>query len=299
MQELINLQQWCLTSLNAEPTCENNCRIGHYCTQCGSADGDCSRCLNHIQWGQPNFTYSCHKITYQYTLRFFNRFASEICYAMRSYRYTADIQRLNVVSLGCGPGSEVFGIIKAFRTLNMNVSLHYEGHDLLDVWEPVQHQVQATFANTSHVINFHTSNLFADFHRFDDGNIHLLVLNYLLSHAAKFYSVQQKHQFVDDIVEFVVQYGVKNILFNDINYYGYYAQLDSGTQLMKLLINKLNEAGRISSVKYAYFPNDPYRGNESWNGYQTGALVLHNLNGNPYTENVGCCSSKQIFVHIQ
>lgn len=299
MQELINLQQWCLNSLNAEPSCGNSCRIAHYCVQCGSADGDCSRCLNHIQWGQPNFTYSCHKITYQYTLRFFNRFASEIYYAMRSYRYNDPIHRLNVVSLGCGPGSEVFGIIKAFRTLNMNVSLHYEGHDLLDVWEPVQRQVKATFSNKPHVINFHTSNLFADFHGFDDGKIHLLVLNYLLSHAAKFYSAQQKHQFVDDLVEFIVQFGVQNILFNDIKYYGDYARLDSGTQLMKLLINKLSVAGCRSTVRYAYFPGDTCLGNEGWIGYQTDSLVMRNLNGNPYTKNVCSCCSKQIFVHIQ
>lgn len=76
--------------------------------------GDCSRCLNQIQYGQPNFTYSCTKITYQYVLRFFNRFASEICYAMCLYNYK-NISRINVVSLGCGPGSEVYGIIKALR----------------------------------------------------------------------------------------------------------------------------------------------------------------------------------------
>lgn len=232
MQELLNLQQWCLDSLNSAPSCGNNCPIGHYCTKCGVTDCDCSRCLNQIQWGRPNFSYSCFKITYQYTLRFFNRFASEICYAMRSYNYKKPIQRINVVSLGCGPGSEVYGIIKAFRVMNMDVTIHYEGHDLIDVWEPVQKKVVDSLSGLPHVINFHTSNLFADYHGFDNGRINILVLNYLLSHASKFYSDQQKKQFVDDIVDFVIQNGVRNILFNDINYYGSYASLNSGTQLM-------------------------------------------------------------------
>lgn len=298
MQELLRLQQWCLESLNAATSCGNRCPIGHYCTQCGATDCDCSRCLNHIQWGQPHFTYSCYKITYQYTLRFFNRFASEICYAMQSYKCTPPIQRLNVVSLGCGPGSEVYGIIKAFRIMNMNVTVHYEGHDLIDVWEPVQEQVVASLTGLPHVINFHTSNLFVDYHNFEDGIINLLVLNYLLSHAAKFYSDQQKNQFIDDIMDFVIQNGVRNILFNDINYYGSYASLNSGTQLMKLLINKFRTAGVKHSVLYAFFPGDPYRGGENWKGYRPNALIFNILRDNSFTENVGCCSSKQIFIHM-
>lgn len=299
MQELLNLQQWCLDSLNTAPSCGNNCPIGHYCTQCGATDCDCSRCLNHIQWGQPNFSYSCYKITYQYTLRFFNRFASEICYAMLSYNYSKPLPRLNVVSLGCGPGSEVFGIIKAFKMMNMNVTIHYEGHDLIDVWEAIQRKVVESLNGLPHTINFHTSNLFADYHKFENGKINLLVLNYLLSHAAKFYSHQQKNQFVDDIVDFVIQNEVRNILFNDINYYGSYASLNSGTQLMKLLINKLRVACVKHGVSYAYFPGDPYRGGENWKGYNSGALMFSKLKGNTFTANVGFCSSKQIFVHIQ
>ena len=44
--------------------------------------------------------------------------------------------------------------------------------------------------------------------------INLLILNYLLSHAAKFYTKQGKNQFIDEIVDFILQNNVKNILFN-------------------------------------------------------------------------------------
>lgn len=298
MMELLNLQQQCLKLIQAHSECGQNCVINHYCTSVGCTTGDCSRCLNQIQYGQPNFTYSCTKITYQYVLRFFNRFASEICYAMCRYKYN-NPKRINVVSLGCGPGSEVYGIIKAFKIQGVDTRLYYEGHDLLNVWEPVQNLCKDSLSSTQHVVDFHTTNLFADFHGFDDGVTNLLILNYLLSHAAKFYPLQGKHQFVDEIVDFILLYNVRNILFNDINYYGYYTSLDSGVQLMNLLVSKIKSKGVKYTVRYACFPSDKYQGNEGWQFYKKKDLLFQKLDGNNFMNNVDYCNSKQIFVHIQ
>ena len=298
MVELLNVQQQCLNLIQNHTECGQNCALNHYCTSVGCTTGDCSRCLNQIQYGQPNFTYSCTKITYQYVLRFFNRFASEICYAMCLYNFK-DVRRINVVSLGCGPGSEVYGIVKSLKNRNIDVPVYYEGHDMLDIWEPVQRLCKDSFLSTQHIINFHTTNLFADFVGFDNNIINLLILNYLLSHAAKFYTKQGKEQFIDEIVDFILQNNVKNILFNDINYYGTFANLDSGVQLMKLLISKIKSRKIKCVVGYVCFPFDPYRGNEGWKFYQKSDLLFQKLNGNTYMNNVGYCNSKQIFVHIQ
>lgn len=297
MMELLNLQQQCLNLIQAYPECGQNCALNHYCTSVKCTIGDCSKCLNQIQYGQPNFTYSCTKITYQYVLRFFNRFASEICYAMCHYNYK-NISRINVVSLGCGPGSEVYGIIKALRFQKTVVPIYYEGHDLLDVWEPVQNLCRNSLTSTQHIINFHTTNLFADFAGFDNNVVNLLILNYLLSHAAKFYTIQSKNQFVDEIVDFIIQNNVKNVLFNDISYYGNKISLNSGVQLMKLMISKLGSKGVKYTVCYACFPFDPYRGNEGWKFYKKNNLLFQKLNGNNFMNNVDYCNSKQIFVHI-
>lgn len=298
MKELILLQQECLNRLLNYQGCSGQCPIGKFCIQSGCSDGDCSRCLNQIQHGQPNFSYRCEKITYQYVLRFFNRFASEICYAMRSYNYN-DTRRANVVSLGCGPGSEVFGIIKAFQSIKLDAKLYYEGHDLLDVWEPVQKLCKDNLSQYPHEINFYTSNLFADFHGFDNNVVHILMLNYLLSHAAKFYSNQVKNQFIDEIVDFVICNNVRNILFNDINYYGDYNLLNSGTQLVRLMVEKLLQKGKQLSVQGCYFPGDPLHGWIRWSPYNSNSLLFNKLQGNTYMKNVGYCNSKQIFIHIK
>lgn len=298
MRELLNLQQQCLNLIESHLECSQSCALNHYCTKVGCTTGDCSRCLNQIQYGNPNFTYSCTKITYQYVLRFFNRFASEICYAMCRFKYN-NLDRINVVSLGCGPGSEVFGIIKAFRELGVDTKLCYAGYDMLNVWEPIQAYCKDSLIDTQHAIEFYTTNLFADFRDFDNGIINLLLLNYLLSHAAKFYTYQGKNQFIDDIVDFILTNNVRNILFNDINYYGYFNKLDSGVQMIKLMMSKLKLKGVKFSVGYVCFPNDSMRGDEKWIFHSKNDLLLQKHPNNPYMKNVGYCNSKQIFILIK
>ena len=178
------------------------------------------------------------------------------------------------------------------------VPIYYEGHDLLDVWEPVQNLCRNSLTSTQHIINFHTTNLFADFAGFDNNVVNLLILNYLLSHAAKFYTKQGKNQFVDEIVDFIIQNNVKNVLFNDISYYGNNISLNSGVQLMKLMISKFSSKGVKYTVRYACFSSDPYRGNEGWQCYKKNNLLFQKLNGNNFMNNVDYCNSKQIFVHI-
>lgn len=217
---------------------------------------------------------------------------------MCRFKYN-NLDRINVVSLGCGPGSEVFGIIKAFRELGVDTKLCYAGYDMLNVWEPIQAYCKDSLIDTQHAIEFYTTNLFADFRDFDNGIINLLLLNYLLSHAAKFYTYQGKNQFIDDIVDFILTNNVRNILFNDINYYGYFNKLDSGVQLIKLMMSKLKLKGVKFSVGYVCFPNDSMRGDEKWIFHSKNDLLLQKHPNNPYMKNVGNCNSKQIFIHIK
>ena len=298
MVELINLQKQCLDLIQTHPECKQDCAINYYCTSTNCKAGDCSNCLYQIQHGNPAFHYSCFKITYHYTLRFFNRFASEISHLLSIYNYS-NLTDMNVVSLGCGPGSEVYGIIKTLLIKGAKTILHYEGHDLNSYWETVQNMSKQCLSQSPHVIEFYTTDLFADFHGFVNGTIHLLIFNYLLSDAALFMADIQKQRFINDVVSFVINNNVKNILFNDINYYGDAKKLNSGTQLMKLLIKTLKKQNLQLQTSYFCFLGDPYRGNEGWKWHRNNKNVFLTLTGNNYMKNVEYCNSKQIFVHIQ
>lgn len=298
MQELLEFHNQCLYKIHNHTSCANNCPLGHYCTAVGCVENDCSKCLNNIQYGTPNFHYSCTRITYQYSLRFFYRFASEVATLLNRISFR-NISNLNVVSLGCGPGSEIYGILKAFINQNATTTLFYEGHDLNPCWTDVQNISKQCLLQTSHHIDFYTTDLFADFHGFQDNIVHLLILNYLLSDAAKFMVRQKRILFVEEIANFILSNNVRNVFFNDISYYGNSQLLNSGTQLMKLLISILNKLGLKTECKYYYYQGDPYRGNENWILNENNNMQFAIHPDNTYMANVNFCRSKQIFVHIQ
>ena len=113
-------------------------------------------------------------------MRFFNRFASEIEYVIRLINFGETI-KLNVVSLGCGPGSEVYGIIHGFRHLNLAIRLDYQGYDLNPIWDDAQQMSINHLRNTGHNIVFSNTNMFTNFTQFDEQHVDLFVMNYLLS----------------------------------------------------------------------------------------------------------------------
>lgn len=298
MQEFIELQKRCLYLLQSHSSCGHSCSIAHFCEKNGCDECDCSKCLNEIQRGEPpKFTYCCERITYQYVLRFFNRFASEIYYAISLYKMD-NPNRINIVSLGCGPGSEIYGILWALRQRGFNSILHYEGHDLVEAWEPVQQLSKECLAHSGHNINFYTTDLFNDFHGFDNGVVNLLILNYLLSDSVKFSTKQQNIQFIERIADFIIQNRIKNVLFNDIWYYGSFPTLNSGVQLIKLLIQKLKNKGARLSVAYKYFEKDGYIKNENWQPHPSDRLQFQDIKANKYALNINYCNSKQVFIRL-
>ncbi len=301
MKELSALFSECLKKHQNSGPCDNNtCKLAFYCAVNNCEKGKCDRCLNHIQWAaSPNFHYSCQKITYQYVLRFFNRFASEIAYAVASLKpeYLKGKSYLNVVSLGCGPGSEVYGFIKALRHKAPHIVLNYKGYDLTDVWNDVQQMSKKALSQTPHHIEFLNQNLFGAFGGFEEGGVEMLVLNYLLSDSQKYYNDTDKIKFIEEIAQFVMDHSISNILFNDMGYYGR-GGLDSGVGMMLRLINALKQIGFNLSVSFRCFPSDKYIPSPSWKCYKQESLLFQPLPGNTFDSNIDCCKSKQIIVHI-
>lgn len=303
MQEFIELQRKCLEALNTVLDCGQNCPNGDFCTKSGLSKGDCSQCLYNIHHGKPpSCSYNCQKITYQYTLRFFNRYASEIYHFLKLFLKLDgfnNITDFNVVSLGCGPGSEVFGIIKALQSSNSPATLHFAGYDIKSVWESVQEMSKQCLGQTQHDIQFYTEDLFTSKKFSDNNTIHLLILNYFLSDVVKFYPVDKSKNLVNNIKEFIIENNVQNILFNDINYYGYDGRYDSGVMLMNYLIQLLEKERKGLEKIYICFENDPHLGDERWKQHKANTIILQHLPENKYTANLPVCTSKQIFVHIQ
>lgn len=303
MQELLSLLEECLNRYRYDScqACDSgSCKLGLYCAEHNCIEGNCESCMNHIQRAvSPDFHYSCERITYHYVLRFFNRFASEIAYIMDSTvpGYLQGKTRLNVVSLGCGPGSEVYGFIKSLREKSPEIVLHYKGYDLNNVWDSVQKMSTSTLSQTPHVIEFYNVDMFKSFTRFDGGEVDFLVLNYILSDYQKYHNNNDdKSKFINEIVHFIIENKVSNIIFNDMCYYGE-GGLDSGVGMMLCLIKELAKIKSISST-FRYFPSDGYVPNLTWKKNKQEALLFESLQDNTLDVNIDKCKSKQILVHI-
>lgn len=112
---------------------------------------------------------------------------------------------------------------------------------------------------------------------FIENKVHIFVFNYLLSDAVSFLSSALKQRLIEDIGIFIIDNNVKNVFFYDINYYGDAQKLNSCTQLMVLLIQKLRERNKQLKILYACILHNSMRGNEDWIFYSKNELLLKNL----------------------
>lgn len=299
MIEILRLQQECLDRIKNHIKCGSACNANHHCVSHGCDECDCSACLKHIQWGNPpSFHYECEKITYHYVLRFFNRFASEISYFLNQCNF-ASVKEFNVISLGCGPASELYGFIKSIYSRFPHVKLNFEGYDMNPNWERVQNITKDLLAKYGLNINFHCKDIFTDYVDVFHNKPSILVLNYVLSDIAKFKNKETKELFVSQLTHFIHSHNIRVVLFNDIRYYGYKKSLNSGVQLMNLILENLLSDGLTTKSYYRYFSGDSYFGNEDWHPHKSNHLLFNNLQGNPYIANIEYCRSKQILTIIQ
>lgn len=263
MNEFNEFLDYCYTALLYKESKCNNCNNNKYCHNNNCNEGDCSKCLEHILRAvNPQFHYSCKRITYFYALRFFNRFASEI---KEFFKVKFKVDKLTIASLGCGPASELFGLVDGVRSFNPHIrKVSYLGYDTNNVWKELNDQATTIFSyDKSLDIRFHRNDMFNDWQDHDIEKVNILILNYLLSDCIKYQNNKsQLESFLDKIVHFIIAYKVNIIVCNDINLYGYpNCPLDSSVKCMEYLKTKLSDSCNLNGVKYygLYYPSDKYK----------------------------------------
>lgn len=234
MQEFSTYINYCAQQFVNIAKCQN-CPYG----QCihdfpGDPNMDCYSCLNkiHKRANQGRYTYQCQKITYNYILRHGHRYASEIDKILNSLKNTQGVQfsnNLNVASIGCGPCTELFGIISQFS----GYTIHYKGFDRNTIWQPLTTYEKMLFPNID--IQFYDQDFF-DFMAGGSWNVDVLILNYLLSDMARCQTPDQCSAFIDNIINLCVNGRITYIVINDI--YLTYAT-GTGYALMEELARKL------------------------------------------------------------
>jgi hypothetical protein len=161
-----------------------------------------------------------------------HRYASEVDKILKLLKHTKGVQLpndLNVASIGCGPCTELFGIMNQFGS----GIVHYKGFDMNAIWQPLTMFERTLFPNVD--IHFYNQDFFA-FMAGNDWHIDILILNYLLSDMARCQTQTQCSAFLDSIINLCDNGRITYIVVNDI--YLTYAT-GTGYALMEELARKL------------------------------------------------------------
>lgn len=245
--ELSNLINQCVTSYKGGASCENcvNHKQCESMVSCKCYDS-CIYPLHHAHGCGK--TYNCSNMAYNYIVKHLYRFASEIEYAFRDI-YNAEYQNwkdtINIVSLGCGPSSELYGIINELHEQNSNLGVSYHGFDTNTIWQDIwEFNVVNCFPYT---VEYSTDDMFR-FYDNSDEHIDILILNYLLSDIARNMQDEQKVAFLNSLANFIEVRDVQYVIFNDIPLF--YGNLNSGYSCMENIVGQfgLNKP-RISKIE--------------------------------------------------
>jgi len=197
---------------NNDPLCECRCFIY----------SDCKTCLSNIFFNYEHRlrTYKCLPITYSYVERYTNIFASEIYRILFQYDdIWNNISNKNIVSIGCGPATELIAIEKIMRDKAVQPTCQYMGFDPNNIWSSVWNILTNIFQSHNIQLSFIDSMLSIDNPVLK--NTKLLILNHVVSDVFK-HAQNPKVDIINflqnDITPIIQQMPIDSfILINDIN----------------------------------------------------------------------------------
>lgn len=244
--ELSKLINQCAAAYAGGTECQN-CVNGKKCESCNTCKCYDS-CIHPLhQYNSNGKTYNCLNMAYNYVVKHFYRFASEIEYAFRIV-YHAEQQNwkdnINVVSLGCGPSSELYGIINELQNQQSNLVVSYHGFDTNAIWQKIWNLNVDIYKQ--HNISYTKYDMFAYYTKHPDEHIDILILNYLLSDVARNMQKEEKTLFLDKLAEFIDVKDVQYVIFNDIPLF--YDNLISGYSCMEYVVRQFGVNKQRHSV---------------------------------------------------
>lgn len=259
--ELSNLINLCAASYAGGEECQN-CVNDKRCESCNSCKCYDS-CIHPLhQYNSNGKTYNCQNMAYNYVVKHFYRFASEIEYAFRIVYHTEQHNwkdNINVVSLGCGPSSELYGIINELQNQQSNLVVSYHGFDTNAIWQKIWN-LNIDICK-QHNVTYTTDDMFAYYTEHSDEHIDILILNYLLSDVARNMQKEEKTAFLDKLAEFIDVMDVQYVIFNDIPLF--YGNLESGYACMEYVVRQFGVNKPRHSVlkgrRYSFGAPNPYQ----------------------------------------
>ena len=208
---------FCDTAYKADDCC--NCSYGDNCPK------RCDTCLHYIH--TPTAVpaprqYDCPNMANFYTCKYSHKYTSELIYALQQLRELHIKKHLNVMSIGCGPCTDLFALdyLKEQNEFSFD-SIKYRGIDnAKGVWQHI-HQEMKNQKPDGFQINF----FYEDITELIDTIIEvnwipdLIIFQYVFSDMQKHCEPQKLREFISKIAGFINDKMDANtyIVLNDIN----------------------------------------------------------------------------------
>lgn len=222
------------------------------CTHPCKCPGYCSKCLRQIHYKHcdtnARHSYNCSFLSDYYVCRYSFKYTSEIIYALRQdeVSYLQNNKMLKVLSIGCGPCTDLFALdyLKNTEEYNFN-KLKYIGVDLLkDTWKRIHNEIKHYYDNDSDInAYFCYSNINKLVPTLIDKEFKadLIIMNYLLSDFHKYGGEISVLDFLNKLVYYIVNVCPDTaIVINDINLA---SSLGGGRDYFDTLYRKLSHSG--------------------------------------------------------
>lgn len=202
------------------------------CTDCNhpcECPGDCSECLRQIHYNHcdpdARHSYDCRFISDYYVCKYSFKYTSEIIYALRQdeVSYLQDNKMLKVLSIGCGPCTDLFALDYLRNTEEYNFDkLKYIGVDLLpQPWEQLHNEIKDYYANDPEIkagFCYDDINNVISALRHHNFKADLIIMNYLLSDFHKYGGRRSVLDFLNNLVYYINNICPDTaIVINDIN----------------------------------------------------------------------------------
>lgn len=196
--------------------CED-CTYGKFCPH------DCKVCLEYIHYPQraPYVKkYDCAHMADNYYCKYSYRYASEIVYGIEQFADIRDIDNLKVMSVGCGPCTELAAIdyLRQKRVLNYS-TLEFRGIDPLKrVWKRIWKDIQEYFGAGIRFFNCNVLEL-VDIIVKHNWVPDLIIFQYVFSDMYKNSTQEEIEEFIEKLAGFLNEQTQKTIyiLVNDTN----------------------------------------------------------------------------------
>ncbi len=261
----------------------------------------CKKCLEDIHYKNENKRrYDCENMINYYVCTYSYKYASEIERAICSNKEIAKLEKYNILSIGCGPCTDLFGIINYIKNYEKDSMVKYCGIDLNKSWEPIHNCISEFIIDKNEIkCKFLYSDIFEIIEQINfeekKWKPNLLIFQYVISDMEKHNNEADIESFLDKIIDDIIPYINSDcfIIFNDMNHFKSCDFFDYFFQ--KLIVKYPNSVN-----KKKYFHNN----NKNDGGFAYGDKYKNNKICYEITDEFSelyepwtFCSSAQMIIH--